>query len=59
MSNLLQKLIIRTRITDPDIGSLFFSTQYLDHMLVKFEQNRMIRNTQSFELFGKKNVSHF
>ena len=29
--------------------------QYFDHMLVKFEQNRMIRTLQKFELFDKKN----
>ena len=44
-------------INDPDIGSLnFFHTlfdKYLDHMLVKFELNRIIRNKQNFELFGK------
>ena len=27
-------------------------------MLVKFEQNQMIQNTQNFELFGKKLVYH-
>ena len=34
----------------------------LDHILVKFEQNRMIRNCQNFqnfELFGKQNGSPF
>ena len=33
---------------------LSFSTHYLDHMIVKFEQNRMVRNIQNFELFDKK-----
>ena len=28
--------------------------KYLKCMLVKFEQNRMVRNIQKFELFGKK-----
>ena len=28
--------------------------KYLDDMLVEFEQNRMARTTQNFELFGKK-----
>ena len=28
--------------------------KYLDHMLVKFEQNPVVRNIQNFELFGKK-----
>ena len=27
-------------------------------MLVKFEQNRMIRNVQKFEFFGKKMANH-
>ena len=30
--------------------------KYLDHMLVKFEQNRMVRITQNFEFFNK-NIS--
>ena len=45
-------------ITDADIGRLkshhTLFDKYLDHMLVKFEQNRMVRNIQNFELFGKK-----
>ena len=28
----------------------------LDHMPVKFKQNRMIRNIQNFELFSRKRV---
>ena len=28
-------------------------------MLVKFEQNRMVRITQNFELFDKKMINHF
>ena len=28
--------------------------RYLDHMLVKFEQNRKVGNVQNFALFGKK-----
>ena len=28
--------------------------KYLDHMLVKFEQNCMVRTVQNFELFDKK-----
>ena len=44
-------------ITDADIGSqdslrtLFY--KYLGHVLVKFEQNRLVRNKQNFELFSK------
>ena len=65
-ANLLQKLIIRSgilgTITEADIGSLkslhtllaIIWYKYLDLMLVKFEQNRMIPNIQNFEPFGKK-----
>ena len=28
--------------------------KYLDHMLVKFEQNRVIRSIQNFDLLDKK-----
>ena len=28
--------------------------KYLDHMLVKFEQNCMVQTTRNFELFDKK-----
>ena len=45
-------------ITDADIGSpKSFPTlfgKYLDHKLVKFEENRMVRHIQNFDLFGKK-----
>ena len=45
-------------IADADIGSLkslhtLFDT-YLDQMLVKFEQNRILRTIQNFGLFDKK-----
>ena len=30
-----------------------------DHMLVKFEQNRMVRNTQNFKAFSKKCLTIF
>ena len=33
--------------------------KYLDHVLVKFEQNRMIQNIQNFDLFGKKWLAIF
>ena len=50
-------------ITDADIKSLKFLhtlfDKYLDHMLVKFEQNRKVRAIQNFELFHKKKVNHF
>ena len=63
MANLLQKLIFRLDIlfyvtfSDTDIGSLkslhTLFDKYLDHMLVKFEQNRMVGTIQKFELFDK------
>ena len=67
MENLLPKLIFRSGIlcchTDSDIGSLkslhTLFDKYLDHILVKFEQNRMVGNIQIFELFGKQMVNHF
>ena len=31
----------------------------MDHMLVQFEENRMVQNVQNFELFGKKMVNYF
>ena len=44
-------------LADADIGSLkTFHTlfdKYLDHMLVKFEQNRMVQTTRSFKLLTK------
>ena len=33
--------------------------KYLDQMLVKFEQNRIARNIQNFESFGKKWLTNF
>ena len=33
--------------------------KYLDHMLVKFEQNRMVQTVQNFELFDKKWLTIF
>ena len=49
---------------DADIGGLkslhtLFVPQYLDHMLVKFEQNRVVRTIQNFELFVKKWLTIF
>ena len=60
--NILQKWIFRSTfyitITDADIASLkslhLLFHKYLDHMQVKFEQNRMVRTIQNFELFDKK-----
>ena len=38
-----------------------FLKQFLYHVLVKFEQNRMIQTTQNFELFDRNNLKkkHF
>ena len=35
------------------------SIHYLDHMLVQFEQNRMVRTIQNFVLFDKKWLTVF
>ena len=42
---------------DADIGSLtslHTIDKYLDYILVKFEQNRMVRTVENFELFLTK-----
>ena len=48
---------------DTDIGSPKFLialfNKHLEHMLVKFDQNRMVRTITSFELFENKNSSPF
>ena len=49
LANLLQKIIFRS---DKSIRTLF--NKYLHQMLMKFEQNRTVRNKQNFELFSKK-----
>ena len=51
-------------IADADIGSLkslhTLFGKYLDHMLVKFEQNHKVQTIQNFELFDKKKqFNHF
>ena len=50
-------------IADTDIGSLksFFTLfdKYLDHMLMKFEQNRMVQTVQNLELFDKKKIVNY
>ena len=61
MANLLQKLIFRlviyVTIADADIGSLkslhTLFDKYLDQMLMKFEQNRMVQTIQKFVLFDQ------
>ena len=51
--------IFYVTIADADIESLksFYTLfdKYLDHMLVEFEQNRVVRTIQNIELFEKKN----
>ena len=63
MANLLPKLLFPIfafyfTITDADIESLkslhTLFDKYLEHMLVKFEQNHMVQNIQNFEFFDKK-----
>ena len=55
--NLPFKLFPAT-VANADIESLkslhTLFDKYLDHMLVKFEQNCMIQTTRNFELFDKK-----
>ena len=49
--------VFYVNIIDADSGSLkslhTLFDKYLDHMLVKFEQNRMVWTVQNFELFDK------
>ena len=58
MAYLLQKKkydrAFNVTITDADIGSVKSLHIDLDHMLVKFEQNRMVRNILRLKLFGKE-----
>ena len=50
-------------IADADIVRLNLKTlytlfdKYLDYMMVKFEQNRVVVSIQNFELFGKKEIT--
>ena len=50
-------------IADADIESLkslhTLFDKYFDHMLVKFEQNRMVRTIPNFQLFDKKWLTIF
>ena len=62
MATLQQKMIsdrvFYITIADADIGSLksihTLFGKYLDRMLVKFDQNRMVRTVQNSDLFDKK-----
>ena len=50
--------LFRVTVANANIGSLkslcTLFDMSLDHMLVKFKQNRMVENTQNFELFNRK-----
>ena len=50
--------LFRATVANADIESLKFLHTFfkkcLYHMLVKFEQNRMVQTTQNFELFDTK-----
>ena len=53
--------LFRATVANDDTGSLksfqtLFDT-YLDHMLAKFEPNRMVKNVQNFWIFDKKKTS--
>ena len=52
--------LFRTTVANADIGSLkslhTFLRKCLYHMLVKFEQNRMVQTACNLELFDKKRV---
>ena len=54
---------IYVTIADADIGSLkslhTLFDKYLDHMLVEFEQNRMVQTLQNIKLFDKKWLTIF
>ena len=66
-ANLLQKIfsdrVFYVTITGADIVSLKYLhtlfDKYLNQMLLKFEQNHMIRTIQNFELFVKKWLTIF
>ena len=50
-------MVFYVTIAVADIGSLksrhTLFDKYLDHMLVEFEQNRIVQTIQNFELFDK------
>ena len=60
--NLLLKLF-RATVANTDIRSLkslhTLFDKYLDHMLLKFEQNYMVQTTRNLELFDKRTVYFF
>ena len=46
--------LFRATVANADIRSLKSRLECLYHMLVKFEQNRIVQTTRNFELFVKK-----
>ena len=56
-AKIISNRVFYVAITDSGIGSLkslhILLDRYLYHMLVKFEQNRMVGNIQTFEVLGK------
>ena len=62
MTKLLQNRAFYVIIADADIGSLkslhTWFDKYLDHMLVKFEPNRMVRTMQNVVLFDRQTVKN-
>ena len=55
---ILELKLFRATVANASIGSLTSLPTLFDmclgYMLVKFEQNRMVKNTQNFELFKRK-----
>ena len=51
--------LFRATVANADILSLKslhkLLNTYLDHILPKFESNRIVQNVQNFELYDKKN----
>ena len=57
MANLLHFFpdrVFYLTITDPNFGNLKSLHTLFDKYIVKFDQNRTVRNIQNFEIFGEK-----
>ena len=63
IENWISDWVFYITIADADSGSLksphALFDKYLDHMLMKFEQNRIVQAIQNFELFDKKWLTIF
>ena len=63
MQNSVFDRVCYITIADADIGSLkslhTLFDKYLDHMLVEFEQNRMVQTIQNCEIFDIKWLTIF